>query len=73
MPVVALLFSMHNDEAYFAWLVEPSKDTTKLLNAEVPTFKAFDGREFDRMINRIVKWYKRVQVQLVNGPEIKDE
>jgi hypothetical protein len=40
--------------------VEPSKDTTKLLQADIPTFKVFDARELDRMINRIVKWYRRI-------------
>jgi hypothetical protein len=73
MPVVALLFSMHQDEAFYAWLVEPSKDTTKLLNAEVPTFKTFDGREFDKMISRIVKWYHRLQERVVDGTAPGDE
>lgn len=65
MPVIALLFSMHKDEAFFAWLVEPSKETTKLLKVEVPTFKVFDARELDRMINRIVKWYHRLEGTIV--------
>jgi hypothetical protein len=60
MPVIILLFSMQNDEAYFAWFVEPSKDRTKLLTVNKPTFKAFDSRELDRMLNRITKWYNRM-------------
>jgi hypothetical protein len=64
MPVIVLLFSMHNDEAYFAWLVEPSETTAQLVDVAEPEFKTFDVKQLDRITRRITHWYKRLAVDI---------
>lgn len=59
IPVIALAFSMHKDEAFFAWLVEPCEDTGQLVEVSDLEFKEFDLKELDRMTRRITNWYKR--------------
>jgi hypothetical protein len=63
-PVIALLFSMHNDEAYFAWLVEPCENKAQLVDVAEPEFKAFDVKQLDRITRRITNWYKRLAVDI---------
>ena len=71
IPVIVLLFSMKKDEAYFAWLVEPCKDSTKLMHSTDLDFTLFDGKQLDRMISRIKKWYQRMQTTvLVDAGEL---
>lgn len=70
MPVIILLFSMKKDEAYFAWLVEPCEDSAKLMRLPEPQFAAFDGKQLDRMISRIKKWYERVQATIIADADI---
>jgi hypothetical protein len=65
MPVIVLLFSMRKDEAYFAWLVEPCKDSPKLMHLTDLDFTPFDGKQLDRMISRIKKWYQRMQTTIL--------
>jgi hypothetical protein len=65
IPVIVLLFSMKKDEAYFAWLVEPCKDSPKLMHLTDLEFTLFDGKQLDRMISRIKKWYHRMQTTVL--------
>jgi hypothetical protein len=65
MPVIVLLFSMKKDEAYFAWLVEPCKDSAKLMHLTDLDFTLFDGKQLDRMISRIKKWFQRMQTTIL--------
>jgi len=58
MPVIALFFSMEKDEAYFAWIVEPSESSIRLRHVSKPEFTEFDNRQLDRMIKRIADWYR---------------
>jgi len=60
IPVVVLLFSMHNDEAYFSWIVEPCKEGNKLFHVPELKFKAFDTKQLDRMVKRMAAWYHRL-------------
>ncbi len=61
MPVILLLFSMQNDEGYFAWMVEPDKESMKLLQRRQPECVAFDKKQLDRMVSRIEKYYARLE------------
>ena len=65
LPVIVLLFSMKKDEAYFAWLVEPCKDSAKLRQSTDLDFTLFDAKQLDRMISRIKKWYERMQTTIL--------
>jgi hypothetical protein len=65
LPIIVLLFSMKKDEAYFAWLVEPCKDSAKLMHLTDLDFTHFDGKQLDRMISRIKKWYQRMQTTIL--------
>jgi hypothetical protein len=65
-PVIVLLFSMHKDEAYFAWLVEPCENTSQLVEVAGPEFKEFDLKQLDRMIKRITSWYKWLAKTIVS-------
>jgi hypothetical protein len=65
IPVIVLLFSMKKDEAYFAWLVEPCKDSAKLMQLTELDFTLFDAKQLDRMISRIKKWYQRMQTTIL--------
>jgi hypothetical protein len=58
IPVIVLLFSMHNDREFYAWLVEPCGDSTQLVDVADLDFKPFDTKQLDRVIRRITKWYK---------------
>jgi len=60
MPVIVLLFSMHKDEAYFSWLVEPCEDSGQLLDVAELDFKVFDVKQLDHMTRRVRDWYKRL-------------
>ncbi|MGH7168995.1 MAG: hypothetical protein ACRELG_01790 [Gemmataceae bacterium] len=65
MPVVVLLFSMLKDEAYFAWLVKPCKETGKLLHQKHLKFSVFDIGQLDKMTKAIKRWYGRVSHEVV--------
>ena len=58
IPVIVLLFSMHNDREFYAWLVEPCEDSTHLLDVTDLDFKPFDTRQLDRVVRRVTNWYK---------------
>jgi hypothetical protein len=60
IPVIVLLFSMHKDEAYFSWLVEPREDTGQLVEVADLDFQPFDVKQLDRMTRRITNWYRRL-------------
>lgn len=70
-PVIVLLFSMHKDEAYFSWLVEPSEESSQLVEVDELDFKVFDLKQLDRMTKRITDWYKRLALTLVIGNEME--
>jgi hypothetical protein len=65
MPVIVLLFSMQKDESYFSWLVKPGQDSNKLLDLTELDFTLFDNRQFDKMVNTIKKWYRRLTTTIV--------
>lgn len=60
MPVMVLLFSMHNDEAFYAWLVKPCENSTHLVDVADLDFKPFDTKQLDRVTQRITNWYKQL-------------
>ena len=66
IPVIVLVFSMHKDEAFFSWLVEPCEDTGQLVEVSDLEFKEFDLKELDRMTRRITNWYKRLEKTVVS-------
>jgi hypothetical protein len=65
LPLIVLLFSMKKDEAYFAWLVEPCKDSPKLMHLTELDFTSFDAKQLDSMISKIKKWYERLQTTIL--------
>jgi hypothetical protein len=67
-PVIVLLFSMHNDKEFYAWLVEPCENSTHLVDVVDLDFKPFDTRQLDRVIRRITNWYNRLAADI--RPEI---
>jgi hypothetical protein len=67
-PVIILLFSMHKDQAFFSWLVEPSEGTSHLIDVAGLDFKEFDIKQLDRMTKRISDWYKRLATTIMRGP-----
>jgi hypothetical protein len=68
MPVIVLLFSMQKDEAYFSWLVKPDNDSYKLWDMAELDFALFDNRQFDKTVNAIKKWYRRLTAALIADP-----
>ncbi len=60
IPVIILLFSMHKDEGFFSWLVEPCEDTAQLMDVAELDFQAFTTKQLDHLIKRITDWYKRL-------------
>jgi hypothetical protein len=64
IPVIVLLFSMHNDREFYAWLVEPRDDSTHLVDVAELDFKPFDTKQLDRVIRRITNWYKRLAADI---------
>jgi len=65
MPVIALAFSMDNDEGYFGWIVEPCKETGKLLTVSRVRCKQFNAKQLDRITKRITGWYRTTQNNLI--------
>ncbi|HTU20656.1 MAG TPA: hypothetical protein VMG10_21530 [Gemmataceae bacterium] len=65
MPVVVLLFSMLKDEAYFAWLVKPCKESGKLLHEKHLKFSVFGVAQLDKMTTAIKRWYGRISHEVV--------
>jgi hypothetical protein len=63
-PVIVLLFSMHNDEAFYAWLVEPCENSTRLVDVADLDFKPFDTKQLDRVTRRITNWYKHLAADI---------
>ncbi len=64
IPVIVLLFSMHNDKGFDAWLVEPCEDSTHIADVADLDFKPFDTKQLDRVIRRITNWYKRLAADI---------
>jgi hypothetical protein len=64
MPVIVLLFSMHNDNAFYAWLVEPCENSPHILDVADLDFKPFDTKQLDRVTRRITNWYKRLATDI---------
>jgi hypothetical protein len=60
IPVIVLLFSMHNDKEFYAWLVEPCENSTHLVDVADLDFQPFDTKQLDRVIRRVTNWYKRL-------------
>jgi hypothetical protein len=58
-PVIVLLFSMHNDEAYYAWISKPrlDKGVPRLeMKEELEAFE-FGRRSLDHVVNSVKSWY----------------
>jgi hypothetical protein len=64
IPVIVLLFSMHNDREFYAWLVEPREDSTHLVDVADLDFKPFDTKQLDKVIRRITNWYKHLAADI---------
>jgi hypothetical protein len=64
IPVIVLLFSMHNDKEFYAWFVEPCENSTQLVDVADLDFKPFDTKQLDRLIRRIKNWYKRLAADI---------
>jgi hypothetical protein len=64
IPVIVLLFSMHNDREFYAWLVEPREGSTHLVDVADLDFKPFDTKQLDRVNRRITNWYKRLAADI---------
>lgn len=60
IPVIVLLFSMHNDREFYTWLVEPCENSTHLVDVADLDFKPFDAKQLDRVVRRITDWYKHL-------------
>ena len=58
---------MHNDVAFFAWLVEPDPKSGKLILTEKQVFRPFTVKHLDGVINSVVGWYRKI------GPELLEE
>ena len=65
LPVIILVFSMHNDAAFFSWLAQPDPESGKLILAEKPVFRPFTLKHLDWVIDRVVAWYRKVGPELV--------
>jgi hypothetical protein len=78
IPVIVLLFSMHNDREFYTWLVEPCEDSTHLMDVADLDFKPFDTRQLDRVIRRITNWYRRLAADIrpetaeINSSQLPD-
>jgi hypothetical protein len=66
IPVIVLLFSMHKDEAFFSWVVEPCENSSQLLEVPGLHFSPFDVKQLDSMTKRITRWYKRLAVNILS-------
>ena len=64
IPVIVLLFSMHNDREFYTWLVEPCEYSTQLMDVTDLDFKPFDTKQLDRVIRRITNLYKRLAADI---------
>jgi hypothetical protein len=57
-PVIILVFSMHNDAAFFSWLVQPDPSTDgKLRHFTNPVFRSFTTKQLDMIVKSVVNWY----------------
>jgi hypothetical protein len=59
-PVLALLFSMKDDEGYFAWEIEPNTDASNkpvLLLHERFTCQRANKAGLDTIVDRVRSWY----------------
>ena len=65
IPVIALVFSMENDEGYFCWIAEPCNETGKLLTVSRVRCKQFNAKQLDRITKRISDWYQIMQNDLI--------
>jgi hypothetical protein len=64
MPVIALLFSMNQDQGYYTWVSEPRVDPVSKLPVLVklarPEFEKVSGKTYDRTMSVIREWYGRL-------------
>jgi hypothetical protein len=67
LPVIILVFSMHNDAAFFSWLAEPDPESGKLILADKPVFRPFTLKHLDWVIDRVVAWYRKIGPELIEG------
>ncbi len=65
LPVIILVFSMHNDAAYFSWLAQPDAESGKLIVAEKPIFRPFTVKHLNSVIDSVVAWYRKVGAELI--------
>jgi hypothetical protein len=66
MPVIVLLFSMHNDAAYGAWISKPCLDKgapTLEMPEEHEAFQ-FDKRSLDHVVKSVKAWYDSLSTML---------
>jgi hypothetical protein len=59
-PVIILVFSMHNDAAFFSWLVQPDPSSDgKLRHFTKPIFRPFTAKHLDMVVKNVVDWYAK--------------
>jgi hypothetical protein len=59
MPVIILVFSMHDDAAFFSWLVKPDHTDGKLRQFTKPIFRPFTAKHLDFVVSSVVNWYAK--------------
>jgi hypothetical protein len=67
LPVMILVFSMHDDAAFFSWLVEPDPEEGKLILHTRPVFSSFTIKHLDMVVRAVVGWYQKVGSALVEA------
>jgi hypothetical protein len=60
LPVIILVFSMHDDAGFFSWLVEPNSDGRKLILHTKPIFRPFTTKHVDLVVDTVVEWYQKI-------------
>jgi hypothetical protein len=60
LPVIILVFSMHNDAGFFSWLAEPDRQNGKLVLHTKPIFRPFTSKHLDTVVGDVVDWYQRM-------------
>lgn len=56
-PVIILLATMHDDQVFCSWLVEPAKDSAQLVNVDDLDFHSFNSAHYESVIRRVTNWY----------------
>ena len=69
LPVIILVFSMHDDAGFFSWLVEPDPEGRKLILHTKPNFRPFTTKHLELVVETVVEWYRRIGSVLMEVEE----